>query len=781
MPQFFRIFVASFLIVFSGALLAKTYRIGVLVPLSGSKADRGIPLKNAVELFVEQFNASAAAGGNKLEVVVKDDFDDPEKAKVAAAELVKDESLLAVIGHYYPATAMATAKIFGDAQIPFISPNVSSPAFFGANKWMFTVNLSDEIQGGFMAVYIKEVLKKDNVLLLHATDPFGVSLRDAFIRKASRIGLNVLKVLPVDSLIVPADWVLKNLPDTEANKAFGIVVPMTHSEAGLTILPKLRDHGIKVPLMAPSTWSNPKFLTDLDEKYTRDVYLASSFLWEMANQKASRFAQAYTKKFGARPPVAAAMAFDAALLLSHAIEANEAAATTAASKASAAPTRASIREFLVKLDLHRAIEGVTGNLFFNNAKDKTAEYVARFTVALNDEKAPPKDVAKTGAAVSVAKGAPVAAPEPAAPLATATDPDGNRAIRRDTLVSVMKDGRFKTASVQLMRPREEYVLRELPERVKKGQVVLADSMPYHIVDVVFVGVDIIRINDVNIKDMQWDVDVFMWFKWSGSRLDPKDIEKIGAVNAVRETSAILKEDFSEAIKYRAYRKRLTLGAPYDLSKFPFDAQTLPLSIAHANKNSTHVMLVPDSRHMEATPVQDIKPQEWRYVGRNIYSDLYRYESTFGDPDYRLGTNYKSPIYFSTVNMEIGLKRILQPYLFTFFLPLIIILGIILLVLWVPLDQFAPRINASISGLVGILVYHMSQKNSFPKVGYTMVADYYFLTAYALVVAMIIGIIFTQTLISKGQKDDAKKWNFRFSIGSAIAAVGVYSFMTLSAI
>ena len=779
MRPLLRVVLASFLILFSCTLFAKTYRIGVLVPLSGTKAEKGIPLKNAVELFVEQFNASAAAGGNKLEIVVKDDVDDPEKAKLAATELVKDELLLAVIGHYYPATAMATAKIFGDAQIPFISPNVSSPTYFGANKWLFSVNLSDEIQGGFMAVYVKEVLKKDNVLLLHSTDTFGVSLRDAFTRKASRIGLNVQKILPVESLNVAADWVSKNLPDQEANKSFGIVVPLTHSEAGLTLLPALRDHGLQVPVMAPSTWSNPKFLTDIDVKYTRDVYLASAFLWEMANQKASRFSDTYTKKFGARPPVAAAMAFDAALLLSHAIQASGSAANTAAATPSIAATRASIRQFLVKLDLHSAIEGVTGNLFFNNAKDKTAEYVAKFAAATDEDKSTQKAAAKPDASATT----PVAtiAPAPVSTAPATTDPDSNRVIRRDVQVSVMKDGRFKTASVQLSRPREEYVLKELAERVKKGQVMLSDSVPYHIVDVVFVGIDVIRINDINIKDMQWDVDVFMWFKWSGSRLDAKDIEKIGAVNAVRETSTILKEDLSAATKYRAYRKRLTLGAPYDLSSFPFDAQTLPLTIAHANKNSTHVMLVPDSRHMEVLPIQDIKPQEWQYTGRNVYADLFRYESTFGDPDYRLGTNYKSPIYFSTVNMEIGLKRILQPYLFTFFLPLVIILGIILLVLWVPLDQFAPRINASISGLVGILVYHMSQKNAFPKVGYTMVADYYFLTAYLLVVAMIVGIIFTQTLMSKGQKDEAKRWNRRFSIGSAIAAIGIYSYMTLSTI
>ena len=752
MPSFSRIVFTCLLVFVSCATVAKTYRIGVLVPLTGSKAEKGIPLKNAVELFVEQFNAANVGRGVKLETVVRDDFDDPVKAAAAATELVKDDALLAVIGHYYPATAMATAKIFGDAKIPLVSPNVSGPTFLASNPWMFALNLADERQGAFMAVYVKEVLKKDNILLLHATDPFGIALRDSFTQKAARLGLTIQKVVAVESLAPAPDWVASNLPNSEENKKFGIVVPMTHSEAGLAFLPKLREQGIKVPVMAPNTWSNPKFLTDVDEKYTKDVYLASAFLWEVANQKASRFARAYAKKYGERPAMGAAMAFDAALLLSKAIEASEGASP------SLSATRAGIRDFLVKLDLHAAIEGVTGNLFFSNAKDKTAEYVEKYAAELGIEAPAKPDVDKQAIA-------PVAAT------------DTGRAIRRDALVSVMKDGRFKTASVQLLRPREEYVLKEMRERLKKGELLMSDAMPYHIVDVVFVGVDVIRINDINIKDMLWDVDVFMWLKWSGARLEPKDIEKIGALNTLKESSSILKEDFSEAIKYRAYRKRLTLGAPFDLAAFPFDVQRLPLSIAHANRNSTHIMLVPDSRHMDTAAIADIKPQEWQYLGRNVFSDLYRYESSFGDPDYRLGTNYKSPIYFSTVNMEIDLKRILKPYLFTFFLPLTIILGIILLILWVPLDQFAPRINASISGLVGILVYHMSQKGSFPKVGYTMIADYYFLTAYVLVVAMIVGIIFTQTLMSKGQKDEAKVWNRRFSIGSAITAIAFYALMT----
>ncbi|WP_161539665.1 ABC transporter substrate-binding protein [Paramagnetospirillum kuznetsovii] len=739
MRRLLTVLLALLAVLFTAEAEAKTYKVGVLVPLTGPSADKGIPLKNAAELFAEQFNTGADASGNKIELVVRDDFDDPEKAKAAAAELVKDESLIAVIGHYYPGVALATGKIFADAKIPFLSPNVSSPAAFSGNKWMFAMNMPDSVQGAFLATYIKEVLKKDNVLVIHNTDPFGTALRDAFLDKAARLGLKVLKTQPVEVGPVQKGWVAATLPDAAENQRFGIVAALTHSESGLSFLPQLRDHGIKVPVMAPNTWSNPKFLTEVDEKYTADVYLASAFLWEIANQKASAFASTYAKRFGGRPSVAAAMSYDAVNLVSNAIKAAD----------SSGATRSSVRDYIAGIEWHGFVEGVTGNLFFKNGRDMTAEYVAKYLREAKGVTEPPRPLGETAV----------------------------QSAYRDVYVSVMKDGRFKTASVQLLIPHEEYVLKELAERIGKGQVTLVDGTPYHVVDVVSVGVDVIRINDVSIKDMQWDVDVFMWFKWAGGRLDAKDIEKIGAINAVKEQSSLFKEDLSHSTKYRAYRKRLTLTAPYDLSNFPFDSQVLPLEIAHINKNSTHVMLVPDTRHMETVPVKDIKPQEWIYTGRSVFSDLYRYDSTFGDPDYRLGTGYKSPVYFSTVNLDINIHRMLKPYLFTFFLPLLIILGIILIILWVPLDQFAPRINATISGLIGVLVYHMSQKNSFPKVGYTMVADYYFLVAYAFVVSMIFAIILIQTMMSKGKKDEAKVWNRRLSLGAMLTAVTIYLTMT----
>jgi hypothetical protein len=76
---------------------------------------------------------------------------------------------------------------------------------------------------------------------------------------------------------------------------------------------------------------------------------------------------------------------------------------------------------------------------------------------------------------------------------------------------------------------------------------------------------------------------------------------------------------------------------------------------------------------------------------------------------------------------------------------------------------------------------MAQKNMFPKVGYTMIADYYFLAAYILVITLIIFIISAQILVFRGQEKIALVWNKRFSIIAVIGVIGTYALITWFAI
>lgn len=743
---------------FGGTAFGAHYKIGLLVPLSGPSAEKGTSISNAAQLFVDDYNRTHADGNIHLELMIRDDHDDAELARTAASEMVRDAALMAVIGHYHAGPALATATVFNEAGVPFLSPWVSSNEMLDLNQSAFTINASETDQGEYMATYVKEIMKRDQVLLIHNSGKMGEALKTAFMKKAGHIGLTVAKTLEVETDLTDPDWVRKNLPNPTENATFGAIIALTHSETGSVFLPQLRQQGLKQPVMAVFNWMSDKFI-DMEDQYTDNVHVVSPFMWETANQDATRFFRNYKNRYAKKPSFASVMAWDSLLLISNTLE------NLTRPDTSIPPTRAGIRDFLSGIDLQHAVEGISGLLYFKQDDAMTAYHVARYKARQATSGKAPVAQSKDG--------------NPAVRPSSQSN-HSNRMIHRDLYVAQIVNDLFRMMPIQLVQPREEYVLEALDEWIKKGGVRLIDDVPYHVIDVVFIGTDVIRITDVNIKDMTWTVELFMWLKWS-SDLEVKDIERIIPINAVNDKSDrsdLFMENMTHPIKYRSYKKRITLNTPYDLSLFPFDAQVLHLSLAHVNKNSSQLLLIPDTRHMETSAITDIKPQEWLYEGREYYSDLYRFDSTFGNPDYRIKKGYKSPIYFSSINLDINLKRIINPYIYTFFLPLMIILGInLMMVFWVPLDQFAPRINATLSALIGILLYHMSQKNAFPKVGYSMLADKYFLLAYFFVVMMIFSNMTIQRMMSLGKKDEAKIWNNRISLSAMILCVSLYGLLT----
>ncbi len=631
----------------------------------------------AIQFAAEEANHKGLSGG-KIELIVRDDKNDPAVAKQVAEEL-SGKGIVAVIGPYYASTLMGGAKdVYEKNKVLMLSPYECNSDPRASSKWQFNINYPDDLGAGFMAVYMKEVMKLDNVLLVHNTDSFGEGSKNAFLAKAGRIGLNVKKVIFYDHVKkFGDDFIATNVTPDEIPQ-FGAVVMFSHKGSAIKLIKQLRKAGITTPVIGPHTFTSRRFLTELTEKESHGVYAFSPFIFELANEQASEF-RAGLKARGGDPETADPLAADALFLLADALK----------NKGS---DRDAVREYLTTLTWQTAFDGITGNLYFN--KDNQ--------------------------------------------------------MQRDVFVSQIKDGRFKAAFKQMSIPREQYVYDELPERVEKGYVKVIDDVAYHMIDVVFVGVDFIKINDIDPRQMMFEGEMFVWYKWTNEKIDVAQFDFINLMQ--RKDQYILKESLGGATKYRAYKVKATFFMPFDLAEFPFDTQYLPVYIAHRNKNSTHIMLVPDARHVDDAPVNNITPQEWLFKLKSLDTMLYRYTSTFGDPDYRHGTGVKSKIYFSTVKAHVLVRRKLLPYLFNLFLPLAIIIAISLLIFRIPVDQFVLRINASMTALMAILLYYLAQKSALPRVGYLMKADYYFILAFGFMLVLQTVNIY---IVHKQQKDGKK--------------------------
>jgi branched-chain amino acid transport system substrate-binding protein len=103
----------------------KAVKIGVIVPLSGAWARQGQLVKMGAETAVAEINAGGgirALGGAKLELVVLDAGDSPEKARNAAQRLVAQEpDVVGGMGSWLSSFTLAVTEVTERAELPWFT------------------------------------------------------------------------------------------------------------------------------------------------------------------------------------------------------------------------------------------------------------------------------------------------------------------------------------------------------------------------------------------------------------------------------------------------------------------------------------------------------------------------------------------------------------------------------------------------------------------------------------------------------------------------------------
>ncbi len=355
--------------------------------------------------------------------------------------------------------------------------------------------------------------------------------------------------------------------------------------------------------------------------------------------------------------------------------------------------------------------------------------------------------------------------------------DEHGAMRRPIVVSYIDDGQFKPAFTQLRRVTEPHVLNNLQSRIAENEVVVSDKIPYYLTRVVYAGLDFYRINSVDVAGQNFDVEFFMWFRWEGD-IDVENIDFLNGIYGIEDKTEVLREDRSGDIKYICYKIKGTYLTPYDVRLFPFDTQHLPITVSHKSKDASQIMLVLDAKNLSHAHLHEIYPEEWDYVGREDYSGTHALSSTFGDPNY---TGGDSDVEFSIYQTNIIIKRILFPYMVTLFLPFFIMVCVSLLMFLIPNSQFDARISLVMTALLSILVFHLSQEEAWPNVGYLVSADKYFMSAYILTFTLILESIVANWLVIRKRDSLALKLDFVSAVTLVPLAFTVFGYITYTSV
>ncbi len=151
--------------------------VGVAVPARGDFAGEGADIVRAAKLAAGRFNADGGVAGNRIAVVEADDGCAAKPAEDAARSLIERRVAL-VIGHPCASAAIAAARIYAQAGIPFIAPGLRHPALTEprAGPTVFRLSGRDGHQAAFAAAYLARAFAGKPLAIVYGGSLYSKSL-----------------------------------------------------------------------------------------------------------------------------------------------------------------------------------------------------------------------------------------------------------------------------------------------------------------------------------------------------------------------------------------------------------------------------------------------------------------------------------------------------------------------------------------------------------------------------------------------------------------------------
>jgi branched-chain amino acid transport system substrate-binding protein len=318
-------------------------KIAVVAPI-GSDLNLAQEMLRGVAQAQDKFNSQ---GGN-LQVEIVNDQNEPEIATQVANELVKDPSILALVGHYSSDASLAAAPIYQQNGLVAISPISTSTSLAEAGDYIFRTVPSDLFAGTSLAEYFLGKLSKQKAAVFYNSESnYSKSLKDAFSTSLLSNGGEIVAEIDVGDSNFNADKAVQQAVDQGAEA----LVLLTNSTTLKQTFEIAKVNERQLPLLAGDDIYIPETLESAGENVT-DMVLAVP--WHIEGNTNPDFIQAANSLWKGKVNWRTAMAYDATQSLIAGMETN--------------PSRQGIQQTLSKAGF--SVTGASGTVKFLPSGDR---------------------------------------------------------------------------------------------------------------------------------------------------------------------------------------------------------------------------------------------------------------------------------------------------------------------------------------------------------------------------------------------------------------------------
>jgi len=537
-----QLFVLSLLLVGFGfpqptdAAEPEVLHLAVVGPMD-SPSSAGKSFLQAAQLFADSFNLENEQEGFTVELTAFDDANDPKQAQKIAASIATDPKFLGVIGHNFSGASIAAAPVYKKNGLVALTPTSTNDSVTKDNPWFFRDIFSDAYQGKFLAEYSKTMLAKDRVAVLYESDAYGSFLAEQFQIEAKRLGAEIplYEEYPTE----PGQLTSKLAQIKEALEGvenIGLLVIFGHNKELIPIVRYLRDNNFYGDILLPDTAAKASFVSgfkglpkELQNPgyYTDGIYVAAPLLYDSASQAAQKFAKNFQETYSHAPDWRAAYAYDAALLLAQAAKIGGIFSLPPEQR------REGVRKQLSAFSqLNQAIPGITGLNYFDESGDMTK------------------------------------------PLS----------------IGQYRHSLLTSAPLQMRSAGDPRRIIGLEERVKAGMIAKIDDSLFHRTFVVYTGVDIKELSEMNHEAGTYTLEFDLWFRYQRG-IDVRDIDFCNSTAPIKLRMPAEEVAYGKQI-YRRYRVKGTFTTDFVDPRFPTE-HSIGVCFVHKKLDRSNLIFVAD--------------------------------------------------------------------------------------------------------------------------------------------------------------------------------------------
>lgn len=289
-------------------------KIGMIVPLTGSRKDLGNEMDNGFQLYLKLHENKL--GNREVQLLKVDEGDTPDVAKAAAEKLLKEDRVLALTGVASPAGMLAMRDTIETAAVPLVGSNASPSALQGV-KYMWRTSFVSSEPGQALGKWAADnaggslaIVSADYAGDNDEVNAFAESFRNA----NGVINGNNIRMTPPQQK--DFSQLLGQIKNSGATSMFAF-----YSGASAVDFVK-QFRAARFPasfkLMAPGSLTEGYVLKQQGND-AQGIYTSMNYSPDLDNAANRRFIADYQKAYGMIPSTYAMASYDAAAVLDKAI------------------------------------------------------------------------------------------------------------------------------------------------------------------------------------------------------------------------------------------------------------------------------------------------------------------------------------------------------------------------------------------------------------------------------------------------------------------------------